>query len=101
MINFILFIAVEGWVIVVTGLHEETTEDDLSDKFGEFGTIVDFRMPLDHRSGFVKGYALIKYAEVHEAQMAVSSLHESLFLDSVIQCDFAFTNSSSVESNTK
>ena len=75
----------------MTGLHEETTEDDLSDKFGEFGSIVDFRMPLDHRSGYVKGYALIKYANLEDAQAAIGALNESLFLDSLIQCDFAFT----------
>ena len=29
--------AVEGWLIILTGLHEETQEDDIHDKFCDFG----------------------------------------------------------------
>lgn len=72
------------------GLHEETTEDDLVDKFSEVAPLVDFRMPLDHRSGYVKGYALVKYANQMDAKIAVETLHESLLMDSMIQCDYAF-----------
>ena len=30
--------AVEGWLVILTGLHEETQEDDIHDKFCDFGT---------------------------------------------------------------
>ena len=51
--------AVEGFVVFITGLHEEATEDDLSTHFSEYGTIQQMNLNLDRRNGFVKvGIAL-------------------------------------------
>ena len=50
----LFFIAVEGFVIFITGLHEEATEDDLTAHFSEFGTIQQCHLNLDRRNGFVK-----------------------------------------------
>ncbi len=44
----------EGWVIFVTGLNEEVNEEDVEDKFNDFGKVREVRMNLDHRTGYVK-----------------------------------------------
>ncbi|EEB06797.1 RNA-binding protein [Schizosaccharomyces japonicus yFS275] len=81
--------SIEGYTILVTGLHPETTEEQVEDLFLDFGPVRNLHLNLDRRTGYVKGYALLEYAELEQAQKAVEASQLTL-LGHKLQADYAF-----------
>ncbi|CAE7779975.1 nudC [Symbiodinium sp. CCMP2592] len=82
--------SIEGWVVIVSGVHEEAQEDDIFEAFSEYGDIKNLHLNLDRRTGFVKGYAFIEYENKQEADAAIKGMDGNTLLDHKLDVSWAF-----------
>lgn len=82
--------SVEGWVVFVTGLHPEATEDDVTEAFSDVGRVKIVRMNFDRRTAESKGYAFVVFADQAEAQDARNRKHGTPLLGKTISVNWAF-----------
>lgn len=90
LFNILIIIAIEGWIIIVRNIHEESQEEDIHDLFAEFGEIMNMHLNLDRKTGFVKGYCLIEYANFEEAQKAIKEMNGYSFRERKLSVSWAF-----------
>mmetsp|Transcript_56408 Transcript_56408/g.101106 ORF Transcript_56408/g.101106 Transcript_56408/m.101106 type:complete len:731 (-) Transcript_56408:176-2368(-) len=58
-------------------LSQDTTEDDIRDKFTRIGDVVSVQIIKDHSSGESKGFGFIKFSRVDDAEEALKTMNDS------------------------
>ncbi|KAH0486588.1 MAG: hypothetical protein KVP17_003442 [Porospora cf. gigantea B] len=82
--------SVEGWILMVSGIHAEAQEEDLLDAFGDYGIVRNLHLNLDRRTGYAKGYALLEFADHREAKASIKGMDGATILGQRIRCEWAF-----------
>eukprot|EP01064_Diplonema_japonicum_P036197 TRINITY_DN8066_c0_g1_i5.p1 TRINITY_DN8066_c0_g1~~TRINITY_DN8066_c0_g1_i5.p1 ORF type:complete len:120 (+),score=21.22 TRINITY_DN8066_c0_g1_i5:45-404(+) len=82
--------SVEGWILFVAGVHEEATEEELLSLFDEYGEVKNINLPLDRCTCYVKGYALIEYADLESAKQAMRAVDGNELNDQILRVSWAF-----------
>ncbi|MDF1654244.1 MAG: RNA-binding protein [Coxiellaceae bacterium] len=61
--------------IYVGNLSYQTTSEELQDLFGEFGTISELKLIIDHETNRSKGFGFITYEDNGAAQQACEKMN--------------------------
>jgi len=88
--------SIEGWIVFVSNLHEEISEEDMQDNFSDFGNIKNIHLNRDRQTGYVKGYALIEYEQLEEAKAAIKTMNGKTVFGKPLVVDFAFSKKPSL-----
>ena len=87
--------SVEGYVVFITGLHSDTEEDNVLELCEDYGNVTNIHLNYDRRTGNCKGYALVEFEKLDDAQSAVKSLNKAVLLGKELKADFAFKKQAS------
>ena len=82
--------SIEGWIVIVTGLSEEVTYDDVQELFSDYGETSAIHLNTGRCTGGPKGYALVEFPEKSDAENAIAELDGTTFMGSPIYVDWAF-----------
>lgn len=61
--------------LYVGNMAFSTTESDLREAFGQFGTVSDVYVAMDKFTGRARGFAFVTMSTPEEAKMAIEKLH--------------------------
>ena len=82
--------SVQGFVLFFRNIHPELKEDDLKDLLLDYGRPIDIKLPLDNRTGYLKGYGLVEFRERDVAERVKVAFNGYTFMGKKLSVDFGF-----------
>lgn len=82
--------SIQGYVLFLRNIHPELKEDDLKDLLLDYGRPIDIKMPLDNRTGYLKGYGLVEFREREVAERVKTAFNGYSFMGKKLSVDFSF-----------
>ncbi|CDW58247.1 RRM 1 domain containing protein [Trichuris trichiura] len=82
--------SVDGWLIFVRNLSEEITEQDLKDRFIDYGRIKNINLHINRMTGYPMGTAIIEYEKFKEASDAISAVNGKTWINSKLEVGWCF-----------
>ncbi len=61
--------------LLIRNLDRSTTEEELKNKFEDYGTVQSCNLVLDNKTGSSKGFAFVEMPKSGEAKAAMKSLN--------------------------
>jgi RNA recognition motif-containing protein len=86
--------SVQGYVLFLRNVHPELKEDDLKDLLLDYGRPIDIKLPLDNRTGYLKGYGLVEFREKDVAERVKTAFNGYSFMGKKLAVDFGFITTS-------
>ena len=80
--------SVEGYILFCRNINEDATEEEIDDLFNIYGIVKNLQLDLNRKTGNIKGYALIEYETLAEAEDAIKNLNDTDFMGQKIKVDF-------------
>ena len=78
------------FLVFVSNLHRETSEEAVREIFEEYGQIKSIDFAIDKLSGYCKGYCLVEYLNLEDANTAVKNAHLKKILGNALLVDHTF-----------
>ena len=75
--------------LFVGNLSFNTTENDLQEAFGAFGTVVEANLMMDRLSGRSRGFAFVTMSTPEEAQKAIEAMNGATLADRALTVNIA------------
>lgn len=85
--------SVEGYIVFCRGIKEDANQEEIEDLFGEYGNVKNMQIIFDRQTANLKGYALIEYEKLEEAQEAIKNINGKMHMGKKLLVDFAFKES--------
>ena len=76
---------IDRHILFVGGLDEKITTEVLYSAFIPFGEVRNVQIPVDPKTGKIRGFGFVEFAEIDDAQEAKENMHSMVIFYSLLQ----------------